>query len=76
MARLASETEAAREIGLELSTFRHLVACGRIPKPKVELGGKFDMKACHAAIDRISGLEANAGGRAGNALDAWKAGRG
>lgn len=75
MPRLLSEKQAADEIGLELSTFRHLVNCGRLPKPLDDCG-KFDIKACDAAIDAMSGLDAGQGGRAGNALDAWKSKKG
>jgi hypothetical protein len=66
MARLTSETNAAKRLGLPLATFRQLVADGRLPKPIDEFG-LFDMKALDAALDRLSGL-----GSATNALDAWR----
>jgi hypothetical protein len=63
--RLQSEVEAAATIGVKLATFRHLVACGRLPKAIPDLG-LYDLKAIDAAIDRMSGI-----GCATNALDAW-----
>jgi predicted site-specific integrase-resolvase len=66
MARLACEKETAETIGLELSTFRTWVACGRLPGP-IEDCGKYDLKAIDQALDRISGI-----GSATNALDAWR----
>lgn len=66
MPRLMTEGQAAEAIGLELATFRHLVACGRLPKPLPELG-LYDMKAIDVALDRLSGIGAPA-----NALDAWR----
>jgi hypothetical protein len=66
MARLATEQQAAEQVGLDLSTFRAWVECGRLPKPLSDCG-KFDLKAIDAALDRISGL-----GNANNALDAWR----
>ena len=63
--RLQTEAQAAAAIGIELSIFRHLVACGRLPKPLPEFD-RYDMKAIHAALDRISGI-----GCASNALDKW-----
>lgn len=73
MARLLTEHKAAAEIGLEPSIFRHWVETGRLPKP---LPGtdRYDLKACHAAIDALSGLDVKQ--TAGSALDAWKAKRG
>ena len=65
--RLLSEGCAAKSLGLELATFRHLVACGRLPKPLAELGGLYDMKAVDAALDRLSGI-----GGASNALERWR----
>jgi hypothetical protein len=53
-------------LGVELATFRHLVACGRLPKALPDLG-LYDMKAVDAALDRMSGISAPA-----NALDAWR----
>jgi hypothetical protein len=67
--RLATETAAAEAIGLELSTFRHLVACGRLPKPLPEVG-LYDLKAIDAALDRMSGI-----GTPANALDRWRESR-
>ena len=66
MARLASEQQAAEQVGLDLATFRAWIECGRLPKSLPDCG-KFDLKAIDAALDRISGL-----GDAGNALDAWR----
>ncbi len=66
MARLASEQQAAEQVGLDLATFRAWVECGRLPKRLPDCG-KFYLKAIDAALDRISGL-----GDAGNALDAWR----
>jgi hypothetical protein len=66
MARLATEQQAASQIGLELATFRAWVACGRFPKPLPDCG-LYDMKAIHSALDRISGL-----GSPANALDGWR----
>jgi predicted site-specific integrase-resolvase len=66
MARLVPEKECAEAIGLDLSTFRNWVACGRLPKPLPDCG-KYDLKAADAALDKISGL-----GGATNALDAWR----
>jgi hypothetical protein len=62
--RLATEQQAAEQIGLDVAKFRSWVECGRLPKP---LCGKYDLKAIDAALDRISGL-----GTASNALDAWR----
>ncbi|MGE3877398.1 MAG: hypothetical protein AB7F74_30940 [Parvibaculaceae bacterium] len=55
--------------------FKHWVETGRLPGP---LSGTnlHDLKACHAAIDALSGLDAEQGGAHGNALDAWRAKRG
>ena len=66
-ARLASEQEAAAELGLELATFRVWVKCGKLPQPLPDCG-KYDLRAIDAAVDRISGL-----GSSANALDAWRA---
>ena len=63
--RLQTEAQAALAIGIELATFRHLVACGRLPNPLPELG-LYDMKAIDAALDRMSGI-----GCSSNALDNW-----
>jgi hypothetical protein len=72
MPRLCSDKQAAEELGLELSVFRHLVSCGLLPKPLHEAGDKWDIKACNVAIDALSGLDAGHGGQPGNALDGWK----
>jgi hypothetical protein len=64
--RLLTEAKAAEAIGVELATFRHLVSCGRLPKPLADVG-LYDMKAIDAALDRMSGIGAPA-----NALDAWR----
>jgi hypothetical protein len=66
MTRLASEQQAAQDIGLDVATFRAWVDCGRLPKPLPDCG-KFDLKAIDAALDRVSGLDTPA-----NALDAWR----
>jgi hypothetical protein len=66
MARLATEQQAAEQVGLDVATFRSWVECGRLPKPLPDCG-KFDLKAIDAALDRISGL-----GNARNALDVWR----
>jgi len=68
--RLQSEGAAAKALGLDLSTFRHLVACGRLPKPISELGDLYDMKAIDAALDRLSGI-----GSSSNALERWRENR-
>lgn len=65
-ARLLTEAKAAEAIGLELATFRHLVACGRLPKPLPDLN-LFDLKAIDRALDRLSGI-----GSPTNALDSWR----
>jgi hypothetical protein len=69
MARLASELKAAEAIGLELATFRHFVACGRLPKPLPECG-LYDLKAIDLALDRMSGI-----GTPANALEQWEESR-
>ena len=66
MARLATEQQAAEQVGLDVVTFRAWVEGGRLPKPLPDCG-KFDLKAIDAALDRISGL-----GSASNTLDAWR----
>ena len=66
MPRLLSEHDAAEWVGVGLSEFRELVASGKLPKPI--LGNKFDKRAMHAALDRVSGI-----GNPANALDAWRA---
>lgn len=64
--RLVSENVAARDLGLDLATFRHLVETGHFPQPRAEFGFRHDIKALHAALDRMSGL-----GGAQAPLDAW-----
>lgn len=70
MPRLQTEAAAAKALGLDVSVFRHLVACGRLPKPLAELGGLYDMKAVDAALDRLSGI-----GSSTNALERWRESR-
>ena len=53
--RLASEVQAAVQIGLDLETFRAWVAAGRLPHALPDCG-KYDMKAIHLALDRMSGI--------------------
>lgn len=59
--RLATEVRAATDIGLDLATFRAWVADGRLP-PKLPDCGKYDMKAIHLALDRMSGIASREGG--------------
>ena len=66
MPRLVAEKEAAETVGLPLSTFKHWVQIGRLPKPLADCD-KYDLKAIDAALDKVSGL-----GGATNALDAWR----
>lgn len=63
--RLVTEAQAATVMRIELATFRHLVAIGRLPKPLPDLD-RYDMKAIHAALYRMSGI-----GCASNELDKW-----
>ena len=67
MPRLVGEKEAAENIGLPLATFRAWVESGRLPRPLPDCG-LYDVKALHAALDRVSGL-----GSPSNALDSWRA---
>ena len=53
--RLASEVQAAAHIGLDLATFCAWVAAGRLPHALPDCG-KYDMKAIHLALDRMSGI--------------------
>ena len=53
--RLANEGQAAAEIGLDLATFRSWVAEGRLPQALPDCG-KYDMKAIHLMLDRMSGI--------------------
>jgi hypothetical protein len=53
--RLVSEEQAAADIGLEFATFRTWVADGRLPRALPDCG-KYDMKAIHLALDRMSGI--------------------
>ncbi len=62
--RLLTEAQAAAEIGIELATFRHLVATGRLPKPLPELD-LYHMRAIDAALDRMSGIGCHG-------LDRWR----
>jgi hypothetical protein len=55
--RLANELQAAAEIGLDLATFRAWVAEGRLPHTLPDCG-KYDMKAIHLVLDRMSGIAA------------------
>ena len=64
--RLQTELQIAATFGIELATFRHLVACGKLPKAIADLG-LWDMKAVDAALDRMSGI-----GGPSNALDQWR----
>ncbi len=63
--RLVSEAAAAAYVGVELATFRHWVARGRLPRPVLDTG-LFDLHAIDAAVDRLSGIKSPA-----NAFDAW-----
>jgi hypothetical protein len=69
MTRLVTDTAAASELGVPLATFRHLVNCGRLPRPLPELD-LYDMKAIHAALDRMSGITSPS-----NALERWREAR-
>ena len=53
--RLIGEEQAAAAIGLELATFRTWVGDGRLPHPLPDCG-KYDLKAIHLALDRMSGI--------------------
>jgi len=55
MPRLATEVQAAAEIGLDLATFRAWVGDGRLPQALPDCG-KYDMKAIHLVLDRMSGI--------------------
>jgi len=55
--RLASEVQAAAHIGLDLATFRAWVAAGQLPRALPDCG-KYDMKAIHLVLDRMSGIAA------------------
>ena len=55
--RLASEGQAAAQVGLDLATFRAWVAEGRLPHALPDCG-KYDMKAIHLVLDRMSGIAA------------------
>ena len=58
--RLVSEAQAATDIGLEVATFRTWVADGRLPHALPDCG-KYDMKAIHLALDRLSGIASREG---------------
>ena len=66
MPRFRPETEAAKALGIPLSTFRYWVSIGLLPIAIRDLG-LYDMKALHTACDRLSGL-----GSPDNALDLWR----
>ena len=53
--RRASEGQAAAQIGLDLATFRAWVVEGRLPHALPDCG-KYDMKAIHLVLDRMSGI--------------------
>jgi hypothetical protein len=53
--RLASEVQAAAQIGLDLTSFRRWVADGRLPRALPDCG-KYDLKAIHLALDRMSNI--------------------
>ena len=59
--RLANEGLAASHIGLELATFRAWVADGRLPHALPDCD-KYDLKAIHLALDRMSGIASRANG--------------
>ena len=59
--RLASEVQAAGLIGLDLTTFRRWVADGRLPRVLPDCG-KYDLKAIHLALDRMSNIASPANG--------------
>jgi len=59
--RLANEGQAASHIGLDLVTFRAWVADGRLPHALPDCD-KYDLKAIHLALDRISGIASRANG--------------
>ena len=62
--RLVSESQAAADIGLELATFRTWVADGRLPRALPDCG-KYDMRAIHLALDRLSGIASGDSGSNG-----------
>lgn len=66
MTRFRSESDAAKALGIPISTFRSWVAGGHLPRAVPDLG-LYDMKAVETACDKISGL-----GSPANALDAWR----
>ena len=66
MPRLVCEEIAAQRVGVPISTFRHWVTCGMLPKA-LDLCGLYDLKAVDLALDRLSGI-----GSPTNALDAWR----
>jgi hypothetical protein len=57
--RLVNEGQAAAAIGLELATFHAWVADGRLPRPLPDCG-RYDLKAIHLALDRMSGIGVDA----------------
>jgi hypothetical protein len=58
--RLVDEVQAAAHLGLDLSTFRAWVAAGRLPRALLDCG-KYDVKAIHLAVDRMSGINSSDG---------------
>lgn len=60
VARLASEMQAAASIGLDLTTFRRWVADGRLPRALPDCD-KYDLKAIHLALDRMSNIASSPG---------------
>jgi hypothetical protein len=52
---LLTSCRAAAEIGLDLATFRAWVAEGRLPQALPDCA-KYDMKAIHLMLDRMSGI--------------------
>ena len=58
--RLANEVQAAALIGLDLTTFRKWVADGRFPRALPDCG-KYDLKAIHLALDRMSNIASSPG---------------
>jgi GYF domain 2 len=59
--RLASEVQAVAQLGLDLATFRAWVAAGRLPHALPDCG-RYDMKAIHLALDRMSGIASRESG--------------
>ena len=53
--RIQTREEAAEELGLKLSTFDVWVRKGILPAP-IPKTKRWDMKAIHAKLDKVSGL--------------------